>query len=50
MSLIVWLLVLSSLPASGTTFRKITGTGPRGNHDAFPDVCRMANGDLYVVF
>jgi hypothetical protein len=36
--------------ASGQTFRAITSEGPWGNCEAFPDVCRMANGDLYVVF
>ena len=36
--------------ASGQTFRAITSEGPWGDYEAFPDVCRMANGDLYVVF
>ena len=48
--LIVPLVLLPSLPADGATFRKITDTGPWGDYEAFPDVCRVANGDLYIVF
>jgi len=36
--------------ASGQTFRVITSEGPWGNYEAFPDVCRLENGDLFVVF
>jgi len=36
--------------ASGQTFRAITSEGPWGNYEAFPDVCRLAGGDLFVVF
>jgi sialidase-1 len=36
--------------ASGQTFRAITTEGPWGNYEAFPDVCRLENGDLFVVF
>jgi len=50
LSLIVPLVLLASLSAPGATFRRITDTGPWGDYEAFPDVCRMANGDLYVVF
>ena len=50
LSLIVPLALLSSLSATGATSRRITDTGPWGDYEAFPDVCRMANGDLYVVF
>ena len=35
---------------SGETFRVITSEGPWGNYEAFPDVCRLENGDLFVVF
>ncbi|MCX7425371.1 MAG: sialidase family protein [Planctomycetia bacterium] len=48
--LIVPLVLLSSHCAGGATFRKITDKGPWGDYEAFPDVCRMANGDLFVVF
>nr|MBC8868968.1 exo-alpha-sialidase [Planctomycetota bacterium] len=50
LSLIVPFVLLPCLPADGATFRKITDTGPWGDYEAFPDVCRVANGDLYVVF
>lgn len=50
MSLILSLSVLSHSAATGATFRKITDTGPWGDYEAFPDVCRTTNGDLYVVF
>jgi sialidase-1 len=50
MSLILSFLLLSNCAATGATFRKITDTGPWGDYEAFPDVCRTANGDLYVVF
>lgn len=36
--------------ALGQTQRTITDTGPWGEYEAFPDVCRLANGDLFVVF
>ena len=36
--------------APGQTFRVITSDGPWGNYEAFPDVCRLDNGDLFVVF
>ena len=49
-SLIIPLIIVSSLSASGATFRRITDTGPWGDYEAFPDVCQTANGDLYVVF
>ena len=48
--LIVPLLLLASLSARAATFREITDTGPWGDYEAFPDVCRLSNGDLYVVF
>jgi sialidase-1 len=41
---------LSCATAWTATFRAITDTGPWGDYEAFPDVCRLANGDLYVVF
>jgi hypothetical protein len=34
----------------GQTFRVITTEGPWGDYEAFPDVCRLNNGDLFVVF
>jgi len=30
--------------------KTITSTGPWGNYEAFPSVCKSANGDLIVVF
>ena len=36
--------------ASGQTFRTITNEGPWGDYEAFPDVCRLKNDDLFVVF
>lgn len=36
--------------ASGQTNRTITDKGPWGEYEAFPDVCRLANGDLLIVF
>ena len=36
--------------APGQSFRVITTEGPWGNYEAFPDVCRLKNGDLFVVF
>ncbi len=50
--LIIFASALVSLCAiaSGQTFRTITDEGPWGNYEAFPDVCRLANGDIFVVF
>ncbi|NUQ65098.1 MAG: exo-alpha-sialidase [Pirellulales bacterium] len=36
--------------APGQSHRVITNEGPWGNYEAFPDVCRLSNGDLFVVF
>ncbi len=47
---LIALLICATSLAFGATFREITDTGPWGDYEAFPDVCRMANGDLYVVF
>lgn len=48
--LIVPLTLLPRVTAGGETFRRITDKGPWGDYEAFPDVCRQSNGDLYVVF
>ena len=44
------LLIAVGSAAFGQTVRTITDTGPWGDYEAFPDVCRLANGDLFVVF
>jgi len=48
MGLFLGLLAIQSVSAA--TFRRITDTGPWGDYEAFPDVCRLRNGDLFVVF
>ena len=49
LSFVLLSLGLASV-ASGQTYKVITTEGPWGDYEAFPDVCRMANGDVYVVF
>lgn len=44
------LLLAGTLTAYAVTNREITDTGPWGDYEAFPDVCRQTNGDLMVVF
>ncbi|NUQ65099.1 MAG: exo-alpha-sialidase [Pirellulales bacterium] len=48
--LILACMFLPGLCADGATFHQITDKGPWGDYEAFPDVCRMVNGDLYMVF
>src|SRR3989304_2103693 len=50
LGLIVPFVLLSSHSATGATFRRTPDSGPGGDYEAFPDVCRTTNGDLYVVF
>ena len=51
LSALTALLVLSAATGlAATTFRRITDRGPWGDYEAFPDVCRAPNGDLFVVF
>jgi len=44
------MLLLASLAATAANQREITDTGPWGDYEAFPDVCKLSNGDLFVVF
>jgi hypothetical protein len=51
-----WLLValgcwlLPGLAVRAGTQRGITSVGPWGDYEAFPDVCKLADGSLFVVF
>jgi sialidase-1 len=47
-SVCAWLLL--GLGARGATYRRITNEGPWGNYEAFPDICKLADGSLFVVF
>ena len=51
LSALTVLLVLSTATGlAATTFRRITDKGAWGDYEAFPDVCRLRNSDLFVVF
>jgi len=43
-------LLLAVRAAHAGTHRPITSAGPWGDYEAFPDLCRLADGSLYVVF
>jgi hypothetical protein len=36
--------------AGAATNRAITRTGPWGDYEAFPDICKLADGSVFVVF
>lgn len=38
------------VPVDAATFKTITNQGGWGDYEAFPDVCKLANGDLLVAF
>lgn len=42
--------LLQSEGEGEATFKRITDEGDWGDYEAFPDVCKLANGDLIVVF
>jgi len=41
---------IATTASTATTYRAITARGPWGDYEAFPDVCRLRNRDLLVVF
>src|SRR3990170_4722022 len=46
---LVCCLLFPTLAMAGT-YRALTRDGPWGDYEAFPDVCRLKNGDSFVVF
>ncbi len=50
LAMTILLLLIAIVAFAATTFNQITDTGPWGDYEAFPDVCRLRNGDLFVVF
>ena len=46
----VVVLALVSCAAVAQTHRVLTDTGPWGDYEAFPGVCKLQNGDLFIVF